>query len=115
MACFHSRKFPLFSQFLNFKFLLILLRGTLQGTVLDDFIQSKGQSFTYNLLITIINFLLSVSEYLPNLFNYQLEHWGLEPRRFENILGFAFRAMRSKWYKSSSTAWYDMSVEGTFY
>ncbi|KAJ3213535.1 hypothetical protein HDU67_002783 [Dinochytrium kinnereticum] len=87
---------------------VLTLAAPHKGTTLDDLI--GGLELTRVLVGAVVG----ASNAVRGIYDVKLDHWGLkwvsETESFDN---FFSRLLNSKWSRSLSTAFYDLSVQGT--
>ncbi|KAJ3415497.1 hypothetical protein HDV05_004699 [Chytridiales sp. JEL 0842] len=84
------------------------ISGVLQGSTVADFIGGVGPF--KELVISLVKLVAGVSELTPDLYNFQLDHWGLGRRPQEGFLDYMERLFSSRWAYSKSTSLFDLAV-----
>ncbi|KAJ3101344.1 hypothetical protein HDU96_010000 [Phlyctochytrium bullatum] len=85
--------------------------GVLRGTHFPDFLFSWDQlaDFMFNMAKTLVG----INNAVASIYDFQLDHWGLNPNAGEAMDAYFRRIFHSKWVESKSNAMYDLKVEAT--
>ncbi|KAI8809163.1 Alpha/Beta hydrolase protein [Cladochytrium replicatum] len=84
--------------------------GALQGTPIVEIVDNWA-GFVFD-LIKIIAGISDLSDVDGLLWDFQLEHWGLEYKKGESLIAYLNRIFNSNWAKGKSNAGYDLSLTG---
>ncbi|KAJ3106120.1 hypothetical protein HDU97_006937 [Phlyctochytrium planicorne] len=85
--------------------------GVLRGSTLDDIMYSNGQAVEFT--IGLAKALVGVNNLGINIYDFQLGHWGLNPKGDESFEEYITRIYSSWWFTSQSNAMFDLTVAAT--
>ncbi|KAI8851935.1 hypothetical protein BC829DRAFT_415062 [Chytridium lagenaria] len=85
--------------------------GVLRGSTFDDYLNSNDLAVDF--LLSLIKLLVGVNNSGIDLWDFQLGHWGLNPRSGEGVDDFVRRICSSPWFRLPSNALFDLTVAAT--
>ncbi|KAJ3126556.1 hypothetical protein HK101_005732, partial [Irineochytrium annulatum] len=89
----------------------VSIAGVLGGSTFDDYLRSNGLFSTF--VIKIVELLIGADHLIPNLYDFQLGHWGLDPSPGEPFLSYITRLFSSSYPSVPSNGLFDLGVQGT--
>ncbi|KAJ3108437.1 hypothetical protein HDU97_001144 [Phlyctochytrium planicorne] len=85
--------------------------GVLRGSTFDDYLNSSGLAVDF--LLGLIKVFVGANNAGIDIYDFQLGHWGLNPRPNEELESYIRRICTSPWFYSKSNALFDLTVYAT--
>ncbi|KAJ3162624.1 hypothetical protein HK101_000729, partial [Irineochytrium annulatum] len=89
----------------------ISISGVLGGSTFDDYL--RANNLLADFVIKFVELLVGVDKLIPNLYDFQLGHWGLDQKPGENFIAYINRIFSSDWASKPSNGLFDLGVQGT--
>ncbi|KAJ3110257.1 Leucine aminopeptidase 1 [Phlyctochytrium bullatum] len=88
---------------------VVSISSPFRGTTLSDFLSDM------TVIGSFAESIVAASGFSPSVYDVKLDHWGLKfvPDKDGSILNYILRLAESRWFKSKSNAFFDLSVAGT--